>query len=234
MRRGEVMARVSPSQVVALIDRMVPGIETHDSAKIQALRIRLALLVEMVENVPPELMPADAQRYTEVISSIALIRSELKARYARGGGSAVDFDGMLGDLHPFCLIRRGFAGVPDDLPSAETPMLSFIADPAAKTSLRLDTSWASSALRNREWKSSHRACWVRDRGAATLGASGAPVRQGAESSERAARQMASARLHQRGSAAWVCERGYDHGSAARAELPELDPSRSCTSAWRSL
>lgn len=150
------MARVSPSQVVALIDRMVPGIETHDSAKTRALRItdtvRLALLVDMVERVPPELMPADAQKHTELISSVALIRSELQTRYTQGGGKAVDFDGILGDLHPFGLIRRAFAGLPDDVPSGETATLPFIDDPGLNASLRLDISWASSALRNREWK----------------------------------------------------------------------------------
>ncbi len=135
---------------------MVPGIETHDSAKSRTVRItdtvQLALLVGMVEQIPPELMPADAQKYTELISSIALIRSELQTRYARGGGSAVDFVGILGDLHPFGLIRRALAGLPDDVPSAEVATLPFIDDPVLKASLRLDISWASSALRNREWK----------------------------------------------------------------------------------
>jgi hypothetical protein len=44
------------------------------------------------------------------------------------------------------------AGLPDNLPSAETVTLLFVDDADLRASLRQDVNWASSALRNCEWK----------------------------------------------------------------------------------
>ena len=97
-------------------------------------------------------MPGDAGRYLELVSSLAAVRDQLLNRQSRKHTGNLTYRSALGDLHPVALIRRAFVGLPDDLPSAETATLPFIHDPLLNVSLRLDISWASSALRNREWK----------------------------------------------------------------------------------
>ena len=63
------MPRVYPSQVVAFIDRLVPGIENHSRNQAASWDLKLgssqapvlAALVELAEQIPPELMPVEAQ-----------------------------------------------------------------------------------------------------------------------------------------------------------------------------
>ena len=75
MRRGEVMARVYPTQVVAFIERMFPGGMEQPPEKIRGLAIRshvtpssFAALIEMAQTKsPPEL---NACRSFKNISSL--------------------------------------------------------------------------------------------------------------------------------------------------------------------
>ncbi len=63
------MARVTPSQVVAFIDRMIPDGMKQPAEAIRAWRFshthftQLVALVDMVDQIPPELMPAEASKY---------------------------------------------------------------------------------------------------------------------------------------------------------------------------
>ena len=152
------MARVSPSQVVAFIERMCPEIEKWTVAHSRAAQLNfgfapeLSALVRLIDEMPAELMPGDADRYLEFVSSIAAIRDQLVTWQTRDRNGTLAYRTALGDLHPVALIRRALVGLPDDLPLSETTTLTFIDDPVLNASLRLDISWASSALRNREWK----------------------------------------------------------------------------------
>lgn len=152
------MARVTPSLVVAFIERMTPGIAnwTVDESKRKNLSSSFALglagLVELVGQIPLELMPAEAERYTELVSSVAAIRTQVETWQSRGQTGDLRYRTELGDLHPVSLIYRALAGLPDALPSADTATLLFIKDPDFELSLRTDISAASSALRNSEWK----------------------------------------------------------------------------------
>jgi hypothetical protein len=157
-RRGEVMVRISPTQVVAFIERMCPEIVKWTPAHSRMVQLNfgyepeLSALVRLVDEMPAELMPGDADRYLEFVSSIAAVRDQLVRWQSGERTGALGHRTALGDLHPVALIRRALIGLPDDLPSAETATLPFIDEPVLKAGLRLDISWASSALRNREWK----------------------------------------------------------------------------------
>lgn len=148
------MPRVSPGQVVALIDRIAPPARWND----KGLRLnfgfagQLAALVALIDDIPPELMPAEADKFAELVSSAAAIRTQVETWQSRGDFGHLTYIQALGDLHPVGLIRRALAGLADDLPSADTPILLFVDDPLLQSSLRQDVSWAGSALRNREWK----------------------------------------------------------------------------------
>jgi hypothetical protein len=152
------MARVTPRQVVAFIDRMNAEIAKWTPAYSRTVNLNfgyaqeLSALVRLVDEMPAELMPGDADRYLELVSSVAAVHGQVLTWQSGDHTGSVTYRTALGDLHPVALIRRALVGLPDDLPSAETAMLPFIDDPVLNASLRLDISWASSALRNSEWK----------------------------------------------------------------------------------
>jgi hypothetical protein len=152
------MARVYPTQVVAFIERMFPDGMQQSPEKIRTWRFghtyaeQLAALIEMVDQIPPELMPAEASKYFELTASRATIREVLETWRSRGGVGTLDHISALGDLHPVGLIHRALFGLPDALPSSDTVTLQFLCDPDFELSLRTDISTASSALRNSEWK----------------------------------------------------------------------------------
>jgi hypothetical protein len=112
----------------------------------------LSALIRLVDEMPAELMPTEADRYLEFVSSIAAVRDQLVTWQSSDRNGTLGYRTALGDLHPVALIRRALVGLPDFLPSAETATLPFVDDPVLNASLRQDISWASSALRNREWK----------------------------------------------------------------------------------
>jgi len=152
------MARIAPSLVVAFIERMCPEIAKWTPAHSRTVQLNfryeseLSALVRLIDEMPAELMPGDADRYLEFVSSIAAVRDQLVRWQSGERTGALAHRTALGDLHPVALIHRALFGLPDVLPSVETATLPFIDDPVLKASLRLDISWASSALRGREWK----------------------------------------------------------------------------------
>jgi len=152
------MTRVFPSQVVAFIERMFPGGMQQSPEKIRTWQLphtdaaTLAALIEMVGEIPPELVPVEASKYMELTASRAAIREVLEIWRSRGGVGTLDHVSAIGDLHPVALIHRALVGLPDALPSSDTVTLQFLHDPDFELSLRTDISTASSALRNSEWK----------------------------------------------------------------------------------
>lgn len=152
------MARVFPSQVIAFIERMFPGGMQQSPEKIRTWQFpdthapTFAALIEIVDQIPPELMPAEASKYVELTASRAAIREKLETWRSRGGVGTLDHISAIGDLHPVGLIYRALFGLPDVLPSSDTVTLPFLRDPDFELSVRTDISMASSALRNSEWK----------------------------------------------------------------------------------
>ncbi|MGA8060221.1 MAG: hypothetical protein WB999_18390, partial [Candidatus Binataceae bacterium] len=106
------MARVTPRQVVAFIDRMCPGIAEWTPEHSRAAQLhasfdsQLSTLVQLIGEVPPELMPPDADRYAELVSSVAAIRAVVQTWQSLGAeGRALGSLSGLGDLHPVALVR---------------------------------------------------------------------------------------------------------------------------------
>ena len=155
------MPQVYPSQVVAFIKRIVPAIESHRQNQAASWDLTfdyshapvLAALVELIDRIPSELMPAEAAKYAELLAAVAAIRMQLNVWIeSRNNSSRFGYRKELGDQHPIGLIYRAPVGLPDKLPSRETAHLTFIDDTEFEASLRTDVSSASSALRIGEWK----------------------------------------------------------------------------------
>jgi hypothetical protein len=145
------VAKIVPSQVVQLIDRLFPW-----AASSQASRLTLddsaaaSVLVELVGHVPLELLPTNQADYMDFVCSVAALRSAVAGWES---GRSKTLDSVPGfRLHPVTLIRRALNGLPDEAPAADTPTLLFLWDAKFAENLRSDISAATSALSNGEWK----------------------------------------------------------------------------------
>jgi hypothetical protein len=152
------MRRVVPSQVVAAIDQMFNWAETqvdHQSAAV-SLGLndsnRLTAIVDMVEQIPGELINLDGPSYARLTAALAAIRNTLRIWYAMGNVFALRNVEGFGELNPVALVRRALAQCPDEAPSPGTSELAFITDAGLRDSLRIDISEAYRAYTDGSWK----------------------------------------------------------------------------------
>ena len=151
----QFMSQVVPSQVIALTDKLFPWAKDqrendHKNALSAEHAYSVAAILDMVEQLPQELITLDADDLANFVSSIATLRTLIQKWQTRD----FSFERIPGlrPVSPITLIRRALAKCPDEFPSTGTSELSFIADPGLRQSLRLDISATNSALRNGEWK----------------------------------------------------------------------------------
>jgi hypothetical protein len=152
------MPRIVPSQVVALIDQMFPGAASEVGGQGRgsinnAQAACLEALIDLVEQIPGELIILDGAQYGALAVSMAFVRSATEIFRARGGAAfALDNPPGFEDLSAVALIRRVLSRCPDEYPSAGTSELSFIQPNDLRESLRQDISAVNRALANGEWK----------------------------------------------------------------------------------
>ena len=150
------MPRVVPSQVVNLIDRLIPQAKQDTPFHLMFHNSdQLAALLDMIVQIPSEFLVLDGAKYAEYISSCAAIRGAIQRwhspeRTTRMNDLAV-VQG-LGNLNPVTMIRQALSACPDEFPATGTAELSFITDDELRESLRRDISTVHSALSNGEWK----------------------------------------------------------------------------------
>lgn len=158
------MPRVVPSQLVALIDRIVPLAREQQETAPAALGGTFKLtrsqhanmvagLLELVDQVPSELLVIEGVEYVEFIMALVSLRNmhetwqsaDRDVRRTELGASGMQ-------LHPLTLFRRALSNCPDEFPSPQTTTLSFVTDATFRDALRLDISAVNRALTNGEWK----------------------------------------------------------------------------------
>ena len=146
------MLRVVPSQVVVFIDSIFPATEEViylnkvDSGQLSGL-------VELVEQIPNELLTMDAATYALFVCCKAKIKETLSHFTAdRQAGRHMSPFTMAGSKSPMRLIRDALATCPDESPAPSTAELTFITDIGLRTSLRNDLGAINRALVNGEWK----------------------------------------------------------------------------------
>jgi hypothetical protein len=146
------MSRVVPSEVVKLIDRIFPpsgGTSTLGRGNAG----QLSALVNLVDEIPDELLTMDSNSYAGFVCSVAHIRETLATwvgdRSARG-----NLDPIPGfpNESAVTLIHKAIAKCPDEAPAPGTSELNFIPDADLRTNLRNDIGAVTRALSNSEWK----------------------------------------------------------------------------------
>jgi hypothetical protein len=131
------MGRVVPSQVVELIDKLFPWAKdqkegNHDD-HLTALSISVAAMLELIQQIPSELIALDSESYVEFVSSVAALRAQM-----REWEVSIPIWPLPGlrDLSPVTLIRQALAKCPDAMPNLGTTELNFITDAALRESIR--------------------------------------------------------------------------------------------------
>lgn len=150
------MARVVPTQVIQLIDRLFPfaaqpGPQPEVAVGLNFLT-QLAAVVRLVDQVPQELITLDADDYSAFVWSIEAIRAAIPLWQARGAAYNLSTLRAFDNLSPVTVLRRALALCHDQFPSPETSELNFIQDLEFRQSLRIDISSTNRALSNSEWK----------------------------------------------------------------------------------
>jgi hypothetical protein len=150
------MPRVVPSQVVELIDQLFPQarIDTEGSKKIhlsQSTMFQVAGILNLVEQIPPELIILTPGQFSEYETSVASMKTMLDHWRFQGDRGYTVIPGLR-QLSPVTLIRQALSLCHDEFPPTDTTELSFISDEEFEESLRIDYSAVNEALSNGEWK----------------------------------------------------------------------------------
>src|SRR5882724_6501179 len=134
------MPRIVPSQVVAAIGQLFPHVHAGVDFKLsQGNRADMLALLDLIELVPPELMPLDVHDTVQLVIGLNLLREAITqwetrdAHFSRvsGGDRTVIYD-----------IRDILARCPNEAPTPATVELLFITEPEFREGLRLDISTA--------------------------------------------------------------------------------------------
>jgi len=147
------MPRVVPSQVVRLVDSIpLPSL----NGIVNMNKVDPALLsglLDLVDQVPNELLTMDNDSYTHFIYAKAQIKEMLATWTSNrnAGQHPLSFQFSLSQS-PLAWIRIAFAMCPDESTAPGTSELNFIADADLRMNLRNDVGGIKRALANGEWK----------------------------------------------------------------------------------
>src|SRR5260370_27665335 len=147
------MPRVVPSQVFHFI-ASIPVREFNELVSMNEVGpANLSAVLELVDQVPEELITMDNKAYGSLIRAKAEIKDVLATWTSnRNAGQPTQRFKFHRSLNPLAHIREAFAQCPDESPAPGTSELNFISDADLRTNLRNDIGAVSRALSNGEWK----------------------------------------------------------------------------------
>jgi len=146
------MPRVVPSQVVAFINSLWPSSRDLNNLH-RGQAGQLSGLVNLVDQIPNELLVMDAATYALFVCGRAHISQKLATWV-----SVPDRGNELGQMpgptpkNPVTEIRDALAKCRDEPLGSDTSKLSFIPDQELRTNLLVDIGAIDRALSNGEWK----------------------------------------------------------------------------------
>jgi hypothetical protein len=150
------MARVVPSQVVSVIHVLFPftANQKQEVELDQQHQGRLTAILDLVDEIPPELINLSTGKYEDFLISRSIIRSNINTWQTRGGIGTLKYIPSYPTKHlnPLTVLRKCLELCPDEFPTTSTSELSFIQDDEFEKELRLDISRVNQALSNTEWK----------------------------------------------------------------------------------
>ena len=113
----------------------------------------LSSIVDLLEQVPDELLTMDSVTYGKFILAKAQIKDIVEAWKAnRMAGHPLQTVQWPSSLNPVTIIRDALATCPDESPTPSTSDLTFITDSDLRMNLRNDMGAINRALSNGEWK----------------------------------------------------------------------------------
>jgi hypothetical protein len=149
------MPRVVPTQAVATIRRLFPGISRHNNPQpTYSLGNANSLrgIVDLVKEVPPEMIVLPEDVYANMVLATGAIENQLDIWISRGGGIG-DVLYPINGLDPVLLICEALSQCLDEYPPPpSTSELTFVTDAALRDSIRRDIGAADRLLSALEWK----------------------------------------------------------------------------------
>jgi hypothetical protein len=151
------MPRVVPSQVVSFINSMHMPYTPSDLVRMNTIgSANLSGVLDLVEQIPDELLTMDQDAYVSLINAKALIRDIIDTwrsnRIAGGNTPRLQQYDLHRSNNPLEHIRTALAKCADEAPAPGTSDLNFITDPNLRANLRNDIGAVHRSLANGEWK----------------------------------------------------------------------------------
>jgi hypothetical protein len=147
------MPRVVPSQVFHFITA-IPQQESSGYLRMNSVgSAALSSVLDLVDQIPDELLTMDNATYSSFIHAKAQIRDIINLWNAnRTANAPMQTINMAASTNPLARIRDALAKCPDEGPAPTTSELSFIPDADLRTNLRNDMGAIDRAWANGEWK----------------------------------------------------------------------------------
>jgi hypothetical protein len=150
------MPRVVPSQVREFIDNLPSYQAGQDATFVNFMNLgvpNLSAIVDLVEQIPDELLTMDPTAYASLVRAKAQIRVAISERIADRQANVTPRSNPLHvAADPVRMIREALAKCPDESPAPGTSELKFVKDPDLKENLRNDFGAIERALSHGEWK----------------------------------------------------------------------------------
>jgi hypothetical protein len=143
------MGSVMPSQAAASILRYFPNVkEVHAKSFSPESAGALRGIVDLVKQVPQELLILPADDYGGLIVGLGTIEQQLSVWASRGDPGSLRHE-------PLRRIWIALSKCPDEYPPPSTHDLTFIVDLDLRENIRRDIGAISRALTNIEWKAAN-------------------------------------------------------------------------------
>jgi len=114
---------------------------------------KLSTVLELVGQIPDELLTMDHDAYTSFVNAKATIKNILETWTAnQNAGQTLLAFNFHRSHNPLAKILEALAKCPDEAPAPGTSELNFITDADLRTNLRNDIGAVNRALSNGEWK----------------------------------------------------------------------------------
>jgi hypothetical protein len=149
------MPRVVPSQVLQIIDAF-PSYETLNVDFVNLRNIgnaNLAGILDLVDQVPDELLTMNGEAYASLVMSKCIIRDCLQEWNAdRTANVTPRGYPVRKSRDPIANIRAALSACPDAAPATTTSELKFVTDLGLRDNLRTDIGEVTRSLADGEWK----------------------------------------------------------------------------------
>ncbi len=147
------MPRVLPSQVVAAIPDLFPGVARRGNQATLGANwaSRLRTLLSLVNMIPDEFIVMDSDTYLKMMLAISSIENAFDYWNRNQARATVELIGAEQDCSIW-VISDALSLCKDEAAPANTTELQFIADSKTRETFRSDIGAAERALSNGEWK----------------------------------------------------------------------------------